>query len=273
MKLKISILSENSASHLCQAEHGLSYLIEYDKKILFDTGASDLFKQNAEKMNLSLDDVETVILSHGHSDHGDGLKFIKGKQLICHPDVFMKRFSGQQLKPISLNVDFNVVSSLNSVTLTKEPYWISDKMLFLGQVPRILDFEQKVSNFFFEDKSPDLVMDDSALVINADFGLFVISGCAHSGICNTIEYACKLTGVNEVYGVMGGFHLKDNDLQTAETINYLKSKQLKIVMPSHCTGLPALSQFYPVFKGEMVKTGITYTFPKTEEWFKGQNLK
>jgi 7,8-dihydropterin-6-yl-methyl-4-(beta-D-ribofuranosyl)aminobenzene 5'-phosphate synthase len=273
MKLKISILSENVASQLCLAEHGLSYLVEFDKKILFDTGASDLFIQNARRMDIDLDEIETIIISHGHYDHGNGLKYIRGKKIICHPAAFCKRFSGRQWRPVSLDFSFDELLRSNEVFTSKGPYWISDSMLFLGEIPRRIEFEKKEPNFFFEDRSPDPIIDDSAIAIKTGFGLFVVSGCAHSGICNTIEYACQLTGIDELYGVMGGFHLTENNEQVTQTIEYLKSKKAKIVMPSHCTGLPALSRFYEHFKGEMVKTGMVYTFPKTEEWFKGQNLK
>jgi len=66
--IKLTVLVENTAGNKCRAEHGLSYLVEADKPVLFDTGASDLFIQNAQQLNINLDLVETVVLSHGHND-------------------------------------------------------------------------------------------------------------------------------------------------------------------------------------------------------------
>jgi len=81
--MKLTVLTENTASKNFLTEHGLSYLIEYNgKKILFDTGHSDVFLKNAKQLNINLDEVETVVLSHGHWDHGNGLKHLKNKTLI-----------------------------------------------------------------------------------------------------------------------------------------------------------------------------------------------
>jgi 7,8-dihydropterin-6-yl-methyl-4-(beta-D-ribofuranosyl)aminobenzene 5'-phosphate synthase len=59
---------------------------------------------------------------------------------------------------------------------------------------------------------------------------------------------------------MGGFHLKHNNQQTQETIKYIKDLQVEVVLPSHCTALPALAQFYNEFGGEQIKVGTLYTF-------------
>ena len=81
----------------------------------------------------------------------------------------------------------------------------------------------------------DFVEDDSGLVFKTDKGLVVISGCAHSGICNIIEYAKKTTGINKVYAVIGGFHLKGEDDLTTKTIEYLKTIDIEYLSTSHCT--------------------------------------
>ena len=91
--MKLSVLTENTAGAYFFAEHGLSYFIEYDnKKILFDTGASDVFLKNAEKLKIDINSADCIVLSHGHWDHGNGLKYLQNKPLICHPTVFFKRY-------------------------------------------------------------------------------------------------------------------------------------------------------------------------------------
>jgi 7,8-dihydropterin-6-yl-methyl-4-(beta-D-ribofuranosyl)aminobenzene 5'-phosphate synthase len=79
-------------------------------------------------------------------------------------------------------------------------------------------------------------------------------------VVNTLEHAKKVTGISKLYGIMGGFHLKDKGLQTRETIRYLQENKVKHVYPSHCTDLPALSAFYESFGTVSVRTGITYNF-------------
>ena len=84
--MTLTVLTENSAGGSFLAEHGLSYFIEHDNmQLLFDTGHSDVFLRNAKNLNIDIDQVETVILSHGHWDHGNGLKYLSRKKLITHP--------------------------------------------------------------------------------------------------------------------------------------------------------------------------------------------
>lgn len=259
-KIKIHVLSENVAFGRCNAEHGLSYLVEFDKKILFDTGKSDLFLKNAASIQAPIDEIDAVVLSHGHYDHGNGLKYLDGQKLICHPLVFQNRYSGKKRRFVGIDISEEEAKQKFQLQLSQEPYWISDKMVFLGEIQRKFSFEKHATRFKLEDRVVDEIADDSAMAVIMDKGLFIISGCAHSGICNIIEYAKKVTGINEVYGIMGGFHLKFNNKQAKETLAYLKKQNPKIVMPSHCTELPALSLFYSEFKGEQVKAGTLYTF-------------
>lgn len=144
--------------------------------------------------------------------------------------------------------------------LNEEPYYISDKMIFLGQIPRQNDFEAKTTHFSDESGQSDFVMDDSAIAVIQNNELIVITGCSHSGICNIIEYAMKLTGIKDVRTVIGGFHLKENNLQTQQTINFLIKKGINEIYPSHCTELPALVAFYEDFNTEQLKTGMVLNF-------------
>lgn len=255
--LKINVLSDKQALCGYGSEHGLSFLVEADKRVLFDTGASDLFIRNAEKMGLNIDRVDTVVLSHGHYDHGNGLQWIDGKQIVMHPDAFATRISGRSGRDISIAVNRQTVEKRNRIIESKEPLWISDSIAYLGEIQRILPFEQECSTpFHFSDGSPDPVADDSALAVKTANGLFVISGCAHAGICNIVEQARRITDTDKVFGVIGGFHLTAIDNRLTDTIGYLKNIGCEIVMPSHCTSDEAIAEFHKHFKGETVKTGM-----------------
>lgn len=256
-ELKIAILSDKSASGCCYAEHGLSYLVFADKPILFDTGASDLFLHNAKKMNINLDNVDTVVLSHGHYDHGNGLQYIEGKTIVTHPNAFVQRISERSGKNISVALSRSSIAQRNTIIETVDCYWLSQRVVFLGEIPRCVDFEQMGSaTFHFTDGKPDIVIDDSGIAVITSRGLFVISGCAHAGICNTIEHARKVTGIDKVYAVMGGFHLTHNNARLQATIQYFKSIGVEVVMPAHCTSLEAQSQFFQHFRCVEVKTGM-----------------
>jgi 7,8-dihydropterin-6-yl-methyl-4-(beta-D-ribofuranosyl)aminobenzene 5'-phosphate synthase len=260
--MKLTVLTENCAGSGFLAEHGLSYLIEQaGEKILFDAGNTDVFLRNAKTLGIDIQkEVKTVVLSHGHWDHGDGLQYINNKTLITHPGVFMKRSRQKDDSNIGLKLSQKEIEKKFTLILSKEPYFVSDNIIFLGEIPRENNFEAKVTPFSGEFDKLDFVNDDSAIVVIDNDELVVITGCSHAGICNIIEYACKVTSIDKVKAVIGGFHLKHNNLQTQRTIKYLKKKKIRKIYPSHCTQLPALVAFSEVFHIEQVKTGMVFNF-------------
>ncbi|MCK5135264.1 MAG: MBL fold metallo-hydrolase [Bacteroidales bacterium] len=259
--MKLIFLSDTKARQNFQSEHGLSFYIEGDqKKILFDTGASNVFLKNAEKLGLDLDSVDMVVLSHGHFDHGDGLQFIDQKTLICHPGCFVKRYRKHGSGNIGLALSKSEIQSKFDLSLSKESLQLSQHLFFLGEIPRINDFEARKTKFILEGGEEDFILDDSGLACITERGLVVISGCAHSGICNMIEHAKKVTGIRQVEAVIGGFHLKILDNQTHKTIKYLKETGASKVFPSHCTMDPALSLFYDEFGRNEVIAGTEIFF-------------
>ena len=187
---------------------------------------------------------------------GGGLEYLKDKKLLTHPKSFIKRFRAGEDKNIGLTLSQEELQARYELILSDKPYSITDQIIFLGSIPRINKFEAKSTSFEDENRKPDFVPDDSAIVVIQDDQLIVITGCSHSGICNIIDYAKKITGISKVLGVIGGFHLKQNNLQTQQTIEYLKSLNIQYLYPSHCTALPALAAFYNAFKIEQVKTGM-----------------
>lgn len=258
--IRITVLVDNFAGGGLFSEHGLSYHVKdehNDESWLFDAGQSDLFLRNAEKLNINLGEISGVILSHGHYDHGNGLQYLSHKRLICHPDCFTGHYRKKDGSSIGLKMTVDKANEKFDVVTSKVPLQLSDSIWFLGEIPRITDFESKETPFILENGEPDFVDDDSALAIVVGDGLYVLTGCGHAGIVNTIEHAKKVTGVNNLKGVLGGFHLKEYDLQTKKTIDYLKQHEVTHIFPSHCTALPALSAFYEAFQIEQVKTGTT----------------
>ena len=221
------------------------------------TGHSTVFLKNAERLGIDISKVvKTIVLSHGHWDHGDGLRFLNGQNLIAHPKIFMKRFRKNDNSNIGLALGKEEILKRFRLITSSQPYKISEGIIFLGEIPRNNSFESQTTSFVDENGKPDFVPDDSAIAIVEKDGLFVVSGCAHSGICNIIEHAKVVTGLQQVKGVIGGFHLKHNNKQTLNTISYFKAQNIQYVYPSHCTELPALSAFQDSFNIKQVKTGM-----------------
>ena len=256
--MKISILTENCAGPHFRAEHGLSYLIEVDKlKLLFDTGHSDVFLNNAQQLNIDLEkEVETIVLSHGHWDHGDGLQYLEGKTLITHPASFTLRYRKSDHTYVGLKLIQEDITSRFNLIASEESYFITPRVVFLGAIPRLNEYESQTTSFIDDQGQEDYVPDDSGLAIIQNNQLVIISGCAHSGICNMIDYAMEITGIRKINTVLGGFHLKHQSTQTKRTIKYLKDCRIPTLFPSHCTELPALSAFYDAFKINQLKSGM-----------------
>ncbi|MCI8514330.1 MAG: MBL fold metallo-hydrolase [Lachnospiraceae bacterium] len=250
--MKLYVLADNYVGYnqtLC-GEHGASYYIEDGPvRILLDTGASDLFLQNAEKLNIDLASIQYLVLSHGHSDHTAGLRFFMEKYgpkvcrritLIAHPDLFSsKKDAG---KEIGCPVSLKEVSDCFEVRLTDRPFSLSAGLTYLGEIPRKLPFENQeaLGTILKEGKeNPDFLTDDSALAFNGNDGVYVITGCSHSGICNITEQAKAVTGKPRVLGIAGGFHLLGESDQLTQTVAYLKKEQIPELYPAHCTSYEA----------------------------------
>ncbi len=260
--MKLTILNENFAGGRFLAEHGISYLIETDgEKLLLDTGHSDVFLKNAEKLGIDIHSgVNKVVLSHGHWDHGDGLQFIDDKTLITHPYSFIKRYRKADHSPVGLTYDKKYIQGKFNLIETTAPYKISENLWFMGEIPRLNSFESQSSSFVDEYGNIDFVPDDSALAAIIDDKLVIVTGCSHSGICNISEHAKRITGISKIHAVLGGFHLKYNNFQTQKTIEYFKKNKIKNIYPSHCTALPALAAFYQEFEFGQVKSGMVFEF-------------
>ena len=146
--IRISVLAENHSGVRTRAEHGLSYLVETDgSRILFDTGQSDLFLQNAALLDIDPASIDMIVLSHGHFDHGNGLPSIQGKILICHPGCFVRRYRKSDRTYIGLGNTKDEISSMFNLITSAGPYRITERVFFLGEIPRLTDFESVETSF------------------------------------------------------------------------------------------------------------------------------
>ncbi len=243
--IKITVL-HNELDEFVEEKSGFSVLIETKtKKILFDTSYSNDIIENALKGKIDLSNIDYLVLSHGHIDHTEGLKFtdFSGvKNLLAHPDCFQKKyFKGAGSIGIPVGLDY--LRQKTNTLLTKKPYWLDEnKIVFLGQIPRKTDFESKQPVGYLETGEDDFVLDDSAIAIKTDNGLVIISGCSHSGICNIIEYAKEVCGENKIYAILGGFHLFNKET-TDKTIEFIKNQNIEKIYPTHCLSKYAFSEF------------------------------
>jgi 7,8-dihydropterin-6-yl-methyl-4-(beta-D-ribofuranosyl)aminobenzene 5'-phosphate synthase len=254
----IHVLVDNRDGEHLQGEHGLSLLIESDAKILFDTGQSDLFKRNASHMGLTLSDISFLALSHGHWDHGNGMKHLQSVNVVAHPHCFTKRYSKIDGTYCGLDSDQAFIEQVHALTLTDDPLWLTPRTVFLGEIPRITSFESKTSSFLTENHQIDLIPDDSAIAIRSGRGITIVTGCSHSGIGNIAAHALNVTGAEKIHAIIGGFHLGDLDEKTDLTIKTLLQLGVDTVYPMHCTAPAVVEALGRKFSLHQPKTGDTF---------------
>ena len=274
--MKLTVLVDNNTiiDQYYGGEPAVSYFIECDgERYLFDAGYSDLLLRNAEKMKIDLLDLTAVIVSHGHDDHVRGLQYLAAQRQAQAADSKKLRLIGHvaALLP-KRDGDLAIGSPLSgeelgkkfSLQLSREVQYLSEKLFFLGEVPRPGQWEQPepMGEVFAEGSwQPDFVWDDSALVYKGEQGLVIITGCSHAGICNIIEYAKKVSGDDRIQDVIGGFHLLQASVEKLEmTKAYLKELQPRVLHVGHCTDFQAKCQLAAAVNLQEIGVGMVLQY-------------
>ncbi|WP_066504811.1 MBL fold metallo-hydrolase [Abyssisolibacter fermentans] len=276
--MKLSVLVDNNAMNIMYAEWGLSYYIEEsDKKILFDLGSSNLFIENAEKMKINLEDLDYVVISHGHWDHVWGLQYLiryyrdksipksKRPTIIAHPLAFIPKYAEdkESFEHGSIIYKDEVMKNFNTI-FTDEPYYITENLVFLGEITRKFGYENKepLGKIYIDNQcKDDYIYDDTALAYINEEILTIITGCSHSGICNICEHAKAVTSKEKIQDIIGGFHLIDPEKEQMEkTLEYIRSLNTTCIHPCHCTSLNSKIELSKVSKIENVATGIVLKY-------------
>ena len=238
--MKWTVLSDNRTNDsLFQTEHGLSILLETKKhRILLDTGASDVFIRNAEKMGIDLSTVDYVFISHGHSDHAGGLKHfmeINDKaKIIVSPDAISGKFFSKRRYFHSITSEWPKGYEDRFLMVDKS-FEITDGLHIIARIPQTHPMPQGNQHLFVEDADGNYVNDDFRHELALYTNGLLFTGCAHSGLENILA-ACPYP----VKTVVGGFHLLDDHESEAELIEL--ANRLSKAYPSthfytsHCTG-------------------------------------
>ena len=257
--LRITTLVEDTTSDGgLLAEHGLSFWIEYgDKRILFDTGQSDIFVRNAETLEINLNETDAIVLSHGHYDHTGGLSEILDiapiATIYLHPAAIEPKFCRKASGITSIGMPYLAKKNVQKhhVVWTATPAQICPNITVTGQISRTNNFEDVGGAFFLDEnyKKPDDLLDDQALFVESARGLVVVLGCAHSGVVNVLDYISNLTSRKNIYAVIGGMHLVNASKERIErTITAFRKYKVQKIGLAHCTGTDAVSRFSDTFQ-------------------------
>lgn len=254
--MKITSLVENTSTVGFPVEHGLSLYIQLDdgKNILFDMGQGShshehgkaLFATNAERLGVSIADVDIAVISHGHYDHGGGLRTFlelndKAKVYI-HQDAFQPHYSLRENGLAYIGIDCDLSDS-DRLAICDDHRKIDDRMTLFAGVHgccccpsgnRLLFGPNKTDNDNFSHEQ-NLIIEENGMVV-------LFAGCAHNGIVNIIRKAVEIYGKAPSY-VFAGMHLVKSGLSPEEEEAFIVSLTHELMsfrdcrfFTMHCTG-------------------------------------
>ena len=281
------------------AEHGFSAMVNIlrhnqsvSNSFLFDTGVSENgVIHNADILGVDFGKINGIILSHGHLDHFAGLvniiKRISSSRkastnnidIFTHPDAFLRRWEifpdGSRVKsPVLCEQELQQLGGIihKNSAVTYLPSKESPLLAITGEILRETSFERGFPYQYTEDPTneknliPDpLIRDDQALVVNiSDKGLVILTGCGHAGIINTINYAKKITGIDRIHAIIGGFHLPADDgifeAAIGPSLKEFQKAQPDYLVPCHCTGWKATNRIIETMPEKFIQSSVGTTF-------------
>jgi len=277
--MKVTVLTEDSrpsdGSDLV-AESGLSLHIEYDdRRILFDTGMTGAFAQNAERLGIDIREVDLAIISHHHFDHGGGLaRFLEVNSKA--PVIMRRRGSGEHTFSVFgiinryVGLDHRLFEEVPSrFQFVDESVEVSPGIFILTELEEKYPRPKGNRWLFVKEggpRSPDTFEHELILAIREKGELVVITGCSHRGILNMVDTVAQRFQGIPIRALFGGFHLiglpmlntmAGSKREVEDIARTLRKYDIGRIYTGHCTG----PKGYRVLKGvlgdqlELLQTG------------------
>ena len=251
-KIIITTLIENNQGENpnLKYEHGLSLFIEVDGlKILFDTGQSAAFYENAQILGKNLLEIDYFINSHSHYDHTGGVKTFYEKtststEFIVGAEFFLPKYKTDEYGMekyigFSLDEDFFGEKNIKINKISDEVYRLSEKIFVFHHFKKYNDFEIIPDKFYIKENGlikKDQFLDEIALAIKTEKGIIIVVGCSHFGILNII-YTIKEYFNQNILAIIGGTHLIEADeIRLSKTVEELRKINPSLIAAMHCTG-------------------------------------
>lgn len=249
--MKITTLIENEAGHNKELknEFGLSLFIEdEDISLIFDTGKSGDFIFNAQKLQIPLNNIKHVVLSHSHFDHTGGIRKLvdtfNNKFTLHISKTFFEekhRITGviHEFLGNNFNEKYILDKEININYIDTDEFKLSKNITLFTNFKSLNNFETPTRYYFrkiYDDYILDSMEDELVLGIDTSKGLLIVCGCSHIGIANIVENI-KCRTQKKIYGIIGGLHLsKSSDERIEKVLKYFDECNIEFFGVSHCTG-------------------------------------
>ncbi|MBN1486210.1 MAG: MBL fold metallo-hydrolase [Anaerolineae bacterium] len=267
--IRLTCITNDEAPASFHIEHGFAVWIESDHgNILFDTGSSsEALLYNMQQLDLNPAKIDAVILSHAHDDHTGGLEglipYLKpNTPLYANATLFRNRYSNHGDGPLyrGIKLSQGELAQHMALHLSDDPQEVMPGIWTTGAITNRPEPEGRSARHTIIEESqhiPDPYSDDLSLVIESSDALFLLCGCCHAGLLNTI-YHIQTRWDKPISGLGGGTHLKGATEETmARTISkVLAMENLRLVWLAHCSGEDFIEKMGEALEPERFKHGL-----------------
>lgn len=276
-KFRGRVQQPGASTLMCWAEHGLAMLFEVTTEdsthtFLLDAGGLlGSVANNMKFLQVNPKKIEKFVLSHGHFDHFGGLnhiinQFSPGTEIIVARNAFFPKWAltGEltgksmeldkekleqlqkeqkirQLPPLNIELFKEQIKNNNlKLVETSQPIQLATGVWTSGEIETLI--KEELTTGLYVQKNDEILFDDFrheiSIFINVkNKGLIILTGCGHTGVMNTVKMAQKLSGINKIYALIGGYHMNWASKERIDkTIEFLKKLNPEILCPMHCSG-------------------------------------